>query len=522
MRKKMRKKPLITELGFEKAWEKVREQVRAEVNPFDDPSLELQKLRKERAKADQFFFAKTYLPHWASCDPAPMHREWVELANRRPDVSKDEVVTPVVIAAPRGFAKSTILVTIRQMHNSLYRLREFILILTETKDLSQQHILDICAELVENPRIIYDFGELLDYAPQKPRITLGNGVQLFGRGVGQAMRGVKRAQVRPDEAVADDLENDESAHNPKRSEKVLKWLLQTVYPALDPGASMTVIGTIISRHAAMYTMIHSEDDPWPEWVRRIYQDRDEEGNSVWPAKYSNTMLANQEKKMGWAAYSAEKRNEPLDQSDYFQADWFLSYGPEDLPRSMAICGFYDPARGDEGGDHGATVILGLDLTVRRWFVLHARLRTESVVTALKALLQTYKLMTREEYPDQTFLGIYFEDNGFQALIADILPTLEEEAGITLPTRRVTSTGNKQLRIESTAPYHERGLIYYNPRQGDQKILISQFLAYPRGKDDGPDSFHGALQPLLHFSTGNGAGYESVKKRRTADIGRGTW
>ena len=66
------------------------------------------------------------------------------------------------------------------------------------------------------------------------------------------------------------------------------------------------------------------------------------------------------------------------------------------------------------------------------------------------------------------------------------------------------------------------MIYYNPRQGDQKILISQFLAYPRGKDDGPDAFHGALQPLLHFSTGNGAGYESVKKRRTADIGRGTW
>lgn len=514
----MRRRPHITELNFDRGFEMLRERVRAAVSPFGDTSLELKEKRRERARGDYFFFARTYLPHWFSCDPAPMHREWVELADWKPEPAQGEVLTPVVIAAPRGFAKSTIMITGYFLQQAVFELRRFMLVGTETKDLARAHVLDICAELAENPRLIYDFGELLDYAPKSADITLGNKVRLMARGAGQAVRGVKKAQHRPDLAGLDDLESDQSAKSPEQVQKVLNWVLGTIYPALDPAASMFVIGTILSGISAMHTMIHSQDEPWPEWTRRIYKAYDDGGNSAWPAKYSLPVLKAQEKKMGWAQFSKEKLNEPLDDENFFQPGWIKIYTPAELPRSMAIAGFYDPATGS--GDFGGVVVLAKDLMEPRYYVLHARLRRESVTASLWEILRLYAACLRQ-YTGQVFLSFGFEDNGFQSLIADLLPELEKKAGVALPTRRVTTKTAKSLRIESLAPFVERGLILFNPEEGDQKLLIRQLLAYPKGHDDGPDALEGALSALRSYGDGQVA-YESVSRRRVAGMRRGTW
>ena len=48
--------------------------------------------------------------------------------------------------------------------------------------------------------------------------------------------------------------------------------------------------------------------------------------------------------------------------------------------------------------------------------------------------------------------------------------------------------NKEVRIEGMGPYVERGNIWFNPGQGDQKLLIDQLLDFPNGEhDDGPDA-----------------------------------
>ena len=403
-----------------------------------------------------------------------------------PDPTKGEVVQPTIIAAPRGFAKSTLLVLARVLWLTLTEQRKYCIIGSETKDLAADHVLDIAVELAENERIIYDFGQQLKYAPKNPDIVLANGRRIQARGARQALRGVKKREQRPDDFIGDDLESDEGAKSPNQVEKTLNWLTKAVYPALDPEGSMVVIGTIISQRAALATLIHSEEEPWNTWSRHLFRAYTDDGQSSWPAKYPLEILKAQERKMGTRAWRSEKMNDPIDESDFFQLEWIKTYDMADLPTGLYVSGFYDPAKG-QGGDFAANITLGYDQGAGLIYVLDAWIRRQSVNMALAAALARHIMY------GYVLWGM--ETNGFQALALEILPELEKKAGAILPVIEVNHSTNKGLRIESLSPFIERGKLLFCPEQGDQKLLIQQLTSYPRGHDDGPDALEGALALL---------------------------
>ena len=71
-----------------------------EVSLFENDSKEAQKERIEKSKKDFFYFFNTYFPHYAEEGTPDFHRDLIK------EIEKKQEIIPV--AAPRGFAKSTI------------------------------------------------------------------------------------------------------------------------------------------------------------------------------------------------------------------------------------------------------------------------------------------------------------------------------------------------------------------------------------------------------------------------------
>ena len=85
-----------------------------------------------------------------------------------------------------------------------------------------------------------------------------------------------------------------------------------------------------------------------------------------------------------------------------------------------------------------------------------------------------------------------EANGFQAFLWPLLEANEEIRGRVnrVGLFPVTNAASKEDRILSLQPDFERGLCYFDEGEGDQRLLLDQFLDFgkPGVHDDGPDAF----------------------------------
>jgi len=491
----MRGRPQLTELAFDRKVAELALWAQDLVSPFRDRSAKARQERRARAGRDFFFFCATYLPHYFTAEPADFHRELVELIDWRPDPSAGEAVTPVAVAAPRGFAKSTIVGTAYVLWQALENRRNFAVLGSETKDLAEDTVAGIAAELIDNPRVLYDYGRRLESA-KKADLALdgGRGCRVLARGAGQMFRGLKHRARRPDLALLDDLESDRSVKNPRRVKDLLEWVLGTVYPALNPDGSLFVIGTILSRRSALATMIHSPEEPWRGWVRRVYRALSPEGESLWPAYWPTPVILAQRARMGSVQFNREKMNDPRDEEGLFREEWLQTWSPDDLrDRNLVTVGFLDPSIGTgESADYKAVVSVGLDPAEQVFYVLDAYIRRASLDQVYQAVL------TRQRRYGYTIFGC--EDNLFQKLLLGDLAKAAVADQLVLPLRGVTHRLGKETRLAGLSPLVERGLVRFpapEHRDADMRLLIEQLIYFPSPTvhDDGPDALEGAVALL---------------------------
>jgi len=84
---------------YKKRKEEILALLTEDIRPLDETT---KSQRLKAAREDYFYFFKTYLPHYAEQNFADFHREMIAMLEER-----KRVPTPICIAAPRGFAKST-------------------------------------------------------------------------------------------------------------------------------------------------------------------------------------------------------------------------------------------------------------------------------------------------------------------------------------------------------------------------------------------------------------------------------
>ena len=221
-------------------------------------------------------------------------------------------------AAPRGHAKSTITLIC-----CLWALCEgwkrFIAVFSGTDDQAEKIGMNLRAELEENPFIRIWYGDLSGLAFGKKWTTKDftivrtqdDGTQIEStvmvRGCGASVRGARNRGARPDLVLLDDVDKDDTM----RSATQREWLFTTwwsgqVVPMLHPlRGSIIIIGTILHFDSLLSRILSKGE----LYETRIWKCYDDDGNSVWPERFTNEYLRSLQKENP-IAFAFEYLNDP--------------------------------------------------------------------------------------------------------------------------------------------------------------------------------------------------------------------
>lgn len=491
-----------------------------------------EELRRERVRLGEeniFFFARYYFPEFFSNPSPQFHADLIALA-RELELPADARGgrSGVVIAAPRGHAKSTILTFLLVLWWICYRKKRFVVIVSETASMAESFTGDIRTELEENERLREDFGDLCgDRVLGRPlKWTAGDftaawkdaagrptfRTRVLARSTGSQFRGLRKGANRPDAIICDDLENDEHVRTPEMRAKIWQWFTKAVIPALDPErGAILVVGTILHFDSLLMRLLKlAQSEGTYRW--RIFKAIQPDGTVLWPARFSKAYLDRRRREMGSLAFNSEYMNEPIDEeARLYRHTWIKWYYGTELAyeekrrrwlwrgEELDIYVGVDPAISEsETADYFALTVVGLARKSKAIVLLYAfadRMDFPSQVQEIIRLDATWQ-------PKR--IGI--ERNAYQRALPQQL--LRESA--TLPIKQLDNQGQKYTRILAASVPFENGVVYMRAAaEGepgdtteDPKLRVHQNLAaiytqmmqYPMSaNDDLLDSMENSFQ-----------------------------
>jgi len=458
--------------------------LRKEATPFEDMSRGAKKARRGQ---EFFAWCQTYLPHYFTSEPCDIHRTAY--------LAAEETGIPVTQCWSRGFAKSTIFTLARTLKRILDRDWHFVIVGARDEETAAAHMHFVRLELEHNPRIAGDYGDAVTKIRGDAEDWIALDTRVWARGIGQSPRGQRHRQYRPDAFVGDDLEDDIIARNPQSLKKLRDWLYGAVWPALEGGgadATFTILCTMYGRGCLALQakeMAERRDADGRPLARYLeYPALTAEGESAWPARYPTEKLRRTASILGQRLFRREFLCKQDTEDAPFRPEWIRTYESHGADRTrLRVAAFLDPsASAAENRDFKALVVLGRREESGEIYCLHAWIRHASPGEMIREL----ERVAREYGPGV----LACESNGFQSLI---WPLMAAGGGAALAVRAITNTTNKADRILSNQGEFERGLCWFDPQEGDQRLLIDQFLDYGRTgvHDDGPDAWDGARRLL---------------------------
>jgi len=214
--------------------------------------------------------------------------------------------------ASRGSAKSTLIGVANSIRLAALRKRRFIVYVSPE---AEAHLGRILNQVVENDRLLTDYPHLrpqdlkrLKAARRRRRketqaeFTTMGGVTFIAKTPGSAIRGMVRDHRRPDHVVLDDIENKDTAANPDRTRKLIKWVKEDLMGLAGPGneaMSLHAIGTPL----AFFTMIGTLVDEWSGSIIPIHDI--ETGRNLWPEGLPDAEL-DRRRHGYWRRWSAKR------------------------------------------------------------------------------------------------------------------------------------------------------------------------------------------------------------------------
>lgn len=220
-------------------------------------------------------------------DAPDFHRE---ICARMDEISQHEKNAKDATAASRGHAKSTYLSRGNPIREIVYRLRNYIISISETPNVAKSNLDWISGQLKTNLKLREDFGPLLHPKQQMNIMDNDNGfivaepdeegkpnpakqlTKLEAASTGQALRGRNWNSKRPDLIILDDLEDARpggNASTPEQRAKLKDWFTQVVMGLAGPAGRTCFIymGTIVHQDALLNDVIHNRAD----FKSRIYK-----------------------------------------------------------------------------------------------------------------------------------------------------------------------------------------------------------------------------------------------------------
>lgn len=285
--------------------------------PSGKPAIELSALMMEA-------FVEQYLKHKfdGAVETPDFHREmWADCC------AADKYVA---WAAPRGHAKSTSITHAFTLAVTLFRQRDFVLLLSDTWSQAVEFLRDLKTELMTNEELIRDFGiKRLSKDTEDDMIVVMRDNATFrivARGAEQKVRGLKWNNKRPNLIIGDDLEGDEQVESKPRRDKFFKWLMKAVLPCGSDDCIFRIVGTVMHFDSALERIL--KDPTWKSRRYRAHRSWSDFSDLLWPAKFSEARLLEIRGKylaQGESdGYSQEYLNEPIAAGDaFFRPEYLL-------------------------------------------------------------------------------------------------------------------------------------------------------------------------------------------------------
>ena len=161
----------------------------------------------------------------------------------------------VAIAAPRGHAKSTTITHAYALAAICFRIRDHVLIVSDTEDQAKAFVGDLKTELLENEELqtLFGFQKLTKDRETEfiGRFEDGALFRVICKGSEQKLRGLKWRNKRPNLIIGDDLENDEIVLNDERRDKFRRWFYNALLPAGSRNCLVRIVGTILHMDALL-------------------------------------------------------------------------------------------------------------------------------------------------------------------------------------------------------------------------------------------------------------------------------
>ena len=476
-------------------------------------------------------FGRIYLPHYFSVKSPPFHREISRLWSKKVHkVKKGEKGfnsrgSKIVLAAPRGHAKSTLISLMCALHAALMGYKKDIILISDTESQAVYFLDSIKHELTENEKILEDFGEQKGKIWKNNSVVLKNGCRIDAMGSGQKLRGRRHIDRRPDLIILDDIENDEDVRSAESRRKLASWYFSAVSKAGDYYTDIVFVGTVLHKDSLLANLLQnaayvskvyravesfSQSPLWEKWEKLYLNmadpDRESTADSffkshkkemlegtkvLWSEKMPYDSLMMMRLSEGEAAFSAEMQNTPSDRSDaLFPKEWTGYYKDEDFKRDcFDFYGYCDPSLGKTASsDYSALITIAKNRETGVMYVENADIARRHPDAILEDILSHAERIKRLYGKKYRLYGA--EVNQFQWFLKEQLSKESAKRGIYLPVCEVRTVSDKIMRVQSLQPYIKNKYVLFSE---EQTTLLNQLWDFPSGAyDDGPDALEGCV------------------------------
>lgn len=467
-------------------WEQYYHNIRnAAVVDLNERPVDIAK-RKKILEANPEEWFKYYFHKYYKHKPAPFHIESTKRIINNPEWYE-------VRAWSRELAKSA-----RAMMEIIYLAltgrKKFIIIASATNESAERLLKPFKSAFESNDRIIHDYGIQQNLGHwRSDQFIIKKGAMFIAVGAGNAPRGARNEEVRPDFVLVDDFDTDEDCRNPEIVDKKWAWFEKALYATRSTsGSNFNVLfnGNIIADYCCIKKAIEMAD------YADIINIRDENGKSSWPAKNSEAEIDRTLSKISTASAQSEYFNNPVVLGKVFQK---LNYGKiQPLKKYKYLVSYTDPSY-KKNGDYKATAVVGKYKD--EYHVIDIFCQKTSTAEMLEFLYQKMK------YSANTSVSTYFyiEYPWIDDALKQEIKKGNKRHGVTLPLRAdERKKPEKFYRIESLLePLNRNGKLIFNEdlkNNPNMKDAEFQFLALSpksRANDDAPDAVEGAVWILNH-------------------------
>ena len=248
-----------------------------------------------RSYKDLIYFGRAFLPNDflnKSQSPFFHHEIAKKLITSKPGARICNIL-------PRGFGKS-ILAKAAILHKICFSSdddRNFIAWVAEEQGQAIDHLKYIRNHLETNKSIEYYFGglggDLVGKRWTEKDLVTTKGDRIMAKGTTQRLRGRTEIDVRYTGIILDDFESELNTKTPERRSEIKKWVVSTVYPALEesPGREgwIWLSGTIVHFDSFLQTVVdgfndskeNKEDYPWDLNFYRAIKN----GKPIWKEQF---------------------------------------------------------------------------------------------------------------------------------------------------------------------------------------------------------------------------------------------